>query len=63
MATGAHAAQSLVEGDLVAHRLDDAVGAQAVGHFLDARDAFFAALFDDVGRAKCAGQCLSIRVP
>ena len=63
MATGAHAAQSLVEGDLVTHRLDDAVGAQAVGHFLDARDAFFTALFDNVSCTELAGQCLSIRVP
>ena len=44
MAARAHAAQSLVEGRLVAHRLDNAVGAQAVGQFLDAGDALLAAL-------------------
>ena len=60
--TGAHAAERLIEGRLVAHRLDDAVGTQAVGQFLDARDALFAALFDDVGRSGLAGQRLAVRV-
>ena len=55
--TGTHAAESLIEGCLIADRLNDAVGAQAVGQFLDAGDALLAALFDDVGRTELAGQC------
>lgn len=42
--TGTHAAERLIERRLVAHRLDDAVGTQAVGQFLDACDALLAAL-------------------
>ncbi|VYS92614.1 Uncharacterised protein [Schaalia odontolytica] len=48
MSSGAHAAERLIERRFVAHRLDDAVGAQAVGQFFDAGDALLAALFDNV---------------